>query len=107
MKTTITEESGKVLVAISGELSANECDDLKRDLAPLCERKGLNIEMDLSELEYVCSRGLRVFLALAQAQEADGGSVKVTAITPVVREVFDLTGFTKIFIGPDTKVAVN
>lgn len=104
MKVTITEQGNKVLVAISGELETAVCEDLSQELAPLSGRGALQIEMDLSKLTFISSSALRVFLSIAKEQEAAGGSVKVTAITPMVYSVFDLTGFSRIFLDPDTKV---
>lgn len=48
--------------------------------------------LDLSELDYITSAGLRVLLKAAQAIEGDG---KMTVENPndEVREVFSITGF--------------
>ena len=104
MNVNITEQGGKVLVSISGELETAVCEELSQALAPLCEKKGLQIELDLSKLTFISSSALRVLLTLAKEQVASGGGVKVTAITPAVYSVFDLTGFSRIFLDPDTKV---
>ena len=106
MKTTITEAGNKTLVTISGEVATDMCEEFKASLAPLYDRGGIIILMDLSELTYIASNGLRVLLSLAKDQLASGGSVKVTALTPLVYEVFNLTGFSKIFLLPDTKVVM-
>ena len=99
MNTTITEISpDKVLVKVTGEMDTLSSEQFKQDVAPLMDRKGLALELDLGELEYIASRGLRVILSLAQSLTPSGGSLKVTAVSPAVREVFDLTGFTNIFL---------
>lgn len=50
---------------------------------------------DLAEVEYVSSAGLRVLLS---SQKRMAGKVmKVANVRPVVKEVFDITGFTDIF----------
>ena len=50
---------------------------------------------DLTEVDYVSSAGLRVFLG---AQKRMGGkSMKIAHVNPSVREVFDITGFSDIF----------
>ena len=98
MKTTIHQFPEKVLVVVEGDLDTPTCVQFKADLAPLMEQKGLHIEMDMSQVPYISSHGLRVLLSLAQAQVGSGGSVKVTAVTPTVKEVFELTGFDKILL---------
>ena len=99
MNTTITEISpDKVLVKVTGEMDSVSSADFKQAVAPLMDRKGLSLELDLGELDYIASRGLRVILALAQSLVPSGGSLKVSAVSPTVREVFDLTGFSNMFL---------
>jgi anti-sigma B factor antagonist len=52
--------------------------------------------MDLKELEFISSAGLRVLLGALQAIE-DKGEMVVINLSPAVREVFDLTGFSRLF----------
>ena len=50
---------------------------------------------DLAEVDYVSSAGLRVLLS---AQKKMAGKVmKIANAKPVVKEVFDITGFSDIF----------
>ena len=98
MKTSILELPEKVLVVVEGDLDTPSCEQFKAGLAPLMEKAGLHVEMDMSQVPYISSRGLRVLLALVQAQSATGGSVKVLSVTPTVKEVFELTGFDKILL---------
>ena len=51
--------------------------------------------LDCGELEYVSSAGLRVILK-AQKQMNTQGSMKLTAVSETVMEVFDITGFADI-----------
>ncbi len=51
---------------------------------------------DLSNLEYISSAGLRVLLGATQAME-DKGEMVVRNLTPSVKEVFELTGFSRLF----------
>jgi anti-sigma B factor antagonist len=52
--------------------------------------------IDCAGLDYVSSAGLRVFLLGARAAQRAGRSFAVCALKPVVRDVFDLSGFSKI-----------
>lgn len=51
--------------------------------------------LDLSEVEYVSSAGLRVIL-FAQKMMNSQGSMKVTNVNSDIMETFELTGFTDI-----------
>ena len=63
--------------------------------------------VDLAEITYVSSAGLRVLLALAK--KLDGiGELKLAGIKGVVREVFEKSGFAKLFaIYPDIQSAAG
>ena len=52
--------------------------------------------MDLANLEYISSAGLRVLLGAIQAME-DKEKVVVRNLTAPVQEVFELTGFSRLF----------
>ena len=52
--------------------------------------------MDLEKLEYISSAGLRVLLGAVQAMDGKGDMV-VRNLTQSVKEVFELTGFSRLF----------
>ena len=52
--------------------------------------------LDLSELEYVASAGLRVFLAFAKIVQRGKGRLAFCGLRDEVRQVFEMTGFTDI-----------
>ena len=54
-----------------------------------------NLVLDIKELEYISSAGLRVLLA-AQKKMQKIGSMKVTNVREEVMEVFEMTGFADI-----------
>lgn len=97
MKTTITEKDGKVIVAVQGELDTDTSKVFQQDVAPLAEREGLTVEMDLSELAYISSKAIRVLISFQQAILSKGGSLKVTGAQPAVCEIFEMTGLARSF----------
>ena len=54
-----------------------------------------NLVLDVKELEYISSAGLRVLLG-AQKKMQKIGSMKVTHVREEVMEVFEMTGFADI-----------
>lgn len=97
MKTTITEKDGKVIVAVKGELDTNTSPQFAKDIAPVEEMKKATVELDLSELEYMSSKALRIIVSLQQAVLKNGGTLSISKVTETVREVFDMTGLTPSF----------
>jgi anti-sigma B factor antagonist len=52
--------------------------------------------VDCAGLDYVSSAGLRVFLLAARASQRAGLAFAVCALKPAVREVFDVSGFSRV-----------
>jgi anti-sigma B factor antagonist len=52
--------------------------------------------VDCTGLEYVSSAGLRAFLVTARGSQRAGIQFALCALKPAVREVFDLSGFSRI-----------
>ena len=56
-----------------------------------------NLVLDMKELEYISSAGLRVLLG-AQKKMQKIGSMKVVNVCEAVMEVFEMTGFADILV---------
>jgi anti-anti-sigma factor len=52
--------------------------------------------IDCAALDYVSSAGLRVFLLAARTAQRAGIGFALCALQPAVREIFDLSGFSRI-----------
>ncbi len=98
MKTTIQETDGKTLVSVQGELDTNSSVIFQKNIAPLMEKEGLDVELNLEELEYISSKALRVIVSFQQAVVANHGSICITEVSDPVREVLDMTGLSKSFL---------
>lgn len=64
--------------------------------------------IDCGKLEYVSSAGLRVFLLGARAAQKAGVAFALCDLKPAVREVFDLSGFSRVLaVHPDRATALG
>lgn len=97
MEFKYTEESGLVKAEISGRLDTTNAEDFGKQIAPLMNGTKYDIEFDTAELEYISSSGLRMMLTLLKSAKNSGGSLKILNMRPAIREVFDMTGFSKLF----------
>jgi anti-sigma B factor antagonist len=62
---------------------------------------------DCGELEYVSSAGLRVFLMAAKTAQRANIALSLCSLRPAVREVFDLSGFSRVIsVHPDRTTAL-
>jgi anti-sigma B factor antagonist len=58
--------------------------------------KPAGVIIDCAGLDYVSSAGLRLFLLAARTAQRAGLSFAICALKPAVREVFDVSGFSRI-----------
>lgn len=98
MTVDIKELDGKTVVTVTGELDSVTSDEFQAKLSPLMGKQGLQVEMDMAGVDYIASKGLRVILALAQSIMPSGGKLTVVNLTPAVRMVFDMSGFSSMFL---------
>lgn len=92
----ITKElNGNALtLAVAGRLDTVTAPELEKELQSSLE-SAETLTLDFSKLDYISSAGLRVLLSAHKVMSRKGG-MKVTGANEVVREVFDVTGFTDI-----------
>jgi anti-sigma B factor antagonist len=87
--------NGKTLeVALTGRLDTVTAPDLEAALKEEMPAAD-SLVLDFSTLDYISSAGLRVLLSAHKTMSPKGG-MKVTHVNEIVREVFDVTGFSDI-----------
>lgn len=90
------KEKGATIVQVKGRLDAGSSPELEKEIAGLAGAGEKHILLDLAELNYISSAGLRVILAGAKKLKAHGGSLSVASLVSVVKEVFEISGFSSI-----------
>lgn len=104
----ISENSrdGVLVISAAGRIDSTTAATLEAVLPGRVRENGA-VVLDLAEVPYVSSAGLRVLLIGAKAAKAAGHSLIITSVAPAVLEVFDISGFSKIFtIEPDVDAAL-
>ena len=95
------------LLVLSGRLDTDTSADLELALQDLLQAGERQFVVDLAGVGYVSSAGLRVLLMLGKSVEGNG-SLRLAALNPTVRTVFDVAGFTQLFsIFPDRAKALG
>ena len=87
-------ENEKVILAMSGRLDTLTAPELEKELDSDLENCK-ELILDMTELEYISSAGLRVILK-AQKLMNSKGFMKLTGVNESVMEVFEITGFSDI-----------
>ena len=87
-------ENGKVCYALEGRLDTTTAPELERELKNDLDG-ATRLTLDFSKLDYISSAGLRVLLSAHKAMSRKDG-MTVTNVNEMVREVFEVTGFSDI-----------
>lgn len=96
METRILKEATETIVVLEGRIDTVSAPTLEMSVMPLFNETGLTLVFDCEKLEYVSSSGLRVILTAHKNVTAKGGKFILRKLTPEVRSVIDLTGFSRI-----------
>ena len=89
----ITRENGSVIAAFQGRFDTPAAQEAASQIDSLKEDAAGTIVLDCSELTYISSSGLRLFLILRKAAAEKGGRVIIRSIGDNIRAVFMMTGF--------------
>lgn len=87
-----TEEPGRLVVSLIGELDLGAADGLWSSLEPLLTEQGLMIVLDGDRLEFLDSSGLRVLARAANRAKETGITLRLVAPNPAVRRTLELAG---------------
>lgn len=97
MEINIEKQNEIVTVYLNGRLDTLAAQEVSKQLESLTEDASGTIIMDCTEMSYISSSGLRIFLTLRKAAGEKGGKVIVRGISNDIRSVFMMTGFLNLF----------
>jgi len=101
----ISEEqaAGVTVVVVEGRIDSTTSPTLDDHLTKLGERGGNRVVVDLSQVDYISSAGLRVMLALAKRTKQKQGTLALCGLNDAVKQVFSLAGFLPLFAVETTR----
>ena len=97
MALDITTTDGITIVTLVRRLDADSAPAVEAELKKALAGPGQRVLFDFSGTDYIASAGLRVLLSTTRTVLKNGGAVALAALTPQVRQVFEIAGFTQIF----------
>ncbi len=92
-----TFAGNRAVVTVTGRIDALSAPRLEEAVRRCVDREVSQLVFDFTGLEYISSAGLRVLLSARKQLLPKGGTVALAGLQPLVREVFDMTGFSKLF----------
>ena len=93
MEINTTTEGTRMTIAVSGRVDTVTAPELE---AALKFGNATCVVLDLANVPYMSSAGLRLLLAAHKTMLGNGGELQVANAQESVREVLDITGFSDI-----------
>ena len=85
------------LIVLRGEIDGANADDVGEQIADAGRRPGSMVLVDMADVTFMDSQGLRMLLVARQALAAEGGLLQLVRPPKCVRLVLDLSGVTELF----------
>jgi anti-anti-sigma factor len=101
MEITKTTENGKITLSVSGKMNMATAPEfaaaMDEAIAEATASGSIHITVDLKDMDYMASTGLRSFVNAEKKISAAGGTLILLNMQETVKEVFVLTGLDEIF----------
>lgn len=95
------------VLAVTGRVDSATAPELENKLKELVDTEQTQIVLDLKNVEYMSSAGLRAMVSTLKAVKRVNGDLRLSSPSPRVEEVLRLAGLTSIFsIHPTQEEAV-
>lgn len=96
------EQAGWTVFTLHGRIDNDGAALVEKTLFAIAERGKHRMVVDLSDVQYMNSRGLRCLMTLLRQCQEGGGNLILVKPTSHVKEVFQMIGFDKFFRIYDT-----
>lgn len=92
------EKNGeKFFLRAEGEIDIYTCTKLKEKIYTILDTGAKDLAVDLSQVTYIDSTGLGVFIGVLRNLKEKGGSMELLNPTPRVEKVLRITGLDRVF----------
>lgn len=92
----VVEKQDKTIVKLSGEIDVYTAPELKDILLPLVEKENNNVEVCFSDVDYMDSTGLGIFINALKSSKAHNSHMELVNLTERVLRLFKITGLDEI-----------
>jgi len=92
-----SKENGITVLAVDGNLDAEGTQAMEVKVLALLEAGETSLLFDFSGLDYINSSGLRVLVLAYQRLKKASGKVAICGVKDYIQEVFEVSGYDKIF----------
>jgi anti-sigma B factor antagonist len=100
-----SSEGDLVVLSLEGYLDAHTAPEFERAIEAELADGRVRLIVDGAQLKYISSAGLGVFMTFIEEIREKGGDIKICALVPKVRQVFEILGFQAIYDMVDSRHA--
>ena len=93
MEIRATEQDGIDILALAGRMDATTTPEFESAARALLAQGKNRVIVDMADLEYISSAGLRGILGLVKSIKAASGRLAFCSLQPMAAEVFRISGF--------------
>ena len=93
----IEEHAKGVLIHVDGDIDTHTAPDLQACLTAQLKDTPRVFVVDVTNVRYISSMGLRVFLSHLKRVKAQSGSMVIAGASKLVSDVFQMSGFSNYF----------
>lgn len=102
MDLRIQQEDKALVLAVAGKLDTLTAPEYESAALGLIDEGATKIVLDMAELSYISSAGLRSLIVTAKALKSKEGTLLLANVAGSVRDVFEMAGFGAIFTTYDS-----
>jgi len=97
MEIVESKSNGILILSFKGRLDAHTSSAAQEKLLSLIDQGETRLIADLSQLDYISSAGLHVFMTAAKRLKVSQGKIVLCSLSEPIKEVFDIAGVSAIF----------
>jgi anti-anti-sigma factor len=97
MNITEREQNGITVFVLEGRVDSEGAVDLDLALQAATSENKHKMVLDMSQVRYINSSGLRTLADILTQNKHNGGDLKLVNLSPKVARVFQIIGFDKFF----------
>ncbi len=96
MRTEVIHENDITIISVSGSADALTAAELANTIEKEINAGNINLVVDLTDLEFMSSAGLRTLLGAVKQARSNGGDLRIASSRPGIDKVLKMSGFQNI-----------
>ncbi len=97
MDIDINENIEQVNISVKGDIEMMTIKSFKQKLFEIGENINKDIEIDLSDVDYIDSSGVGVLISLLKLQKQKGKTLSINKVSPKVLNILKLSSLSDVF----------